>query len=43
VSCVPEVTGVRMLGQEDLFYGTAYSLTVVLPGGRELLVDVHDA
>jgi hypothetical protein len=43
VSCAPEVADVRMLGQEELPDGTtSYSLSIVLPGGRELSVDVHD-
>ena len=38
----PEVAGIELLGQADLDDGIVYSLGVILPGGRELLVDVSD-
>jgi hypothetical protein len=40
----PEVAGIEMLGQTEMPGGTiSYSLGVMLPGGRELFVDVEDA
>jgi hypothetical protein len=39
----PEVVGIELLGQADLGEGIVYSLGVILPDGRELLVDVGDA
>jgi hypothetical protein len=40
----PEVLDIRILGQTDMSGGTiSYSLGVILPGGRELYVDVEDA
>lgn len=36
----PEVTGLEMLGQMDTPEGIIYSLGVMLPDGRELLIDV---
>ena len=38
----PEVVDIEILGQMDLPEGIIYSLGVILPGGRELLVDVGD-
>jgi hypothetical protein len=39
----PEVTGIEMLGQTDMPDGTiSYAMGVMLPGGRELLVEVQD-
>ena len=38
-----EVTGIEMLGQTDMPDGTiSYAMGVMLPGGRELLVEVQD-
>jgi len=43
-SPIPEVVGIEMLGQTEMPGGTiSYSLGVMLPGGRELFVDVEDA
>ncbi|MGH3158088.1 MAG: hypothetical protein ACRDNF_16135 [Streptosporangiaceae bacterium] len=40
----PEVVGIRILGQTDMPDGiVSYSLGVILPGGRELYIDVEDA
>jgi hypothetical protein len=39
----PEVLDIEILGQDDLPDGIVYSLGVILPGGRELLIDVGDA
>jgi hypothetical protein len=42
--CHPEVAGIEILGQTEMFEGTiSYSLGVMLPGGRELYIDVEDA
>jgi hypothetical protein len=38
----PEVIDIEILGQCDLPEGITYSLGVMLPGGRELLIDVGD-
>jgi hypothetical protein len=38
----PEVVDIEILGQMDLPEGIIYSLGVILPGGRELLIDVGD-
>ena len=38
----PEVVDIEILGQADLPDGIIYSLGVILPGGRELLIDVGD-
>ena len=38
----PEVVDIEILGQLDLPEGIIYSLGVILPGGRELLIDVGD-
>jgi hypothetical protein len=38
----PEVIDIELLGQCDLPEGIIYSLGVMLPGGRELLIDVGD-
>jgi hypothetical protein len=38
----PEVVDIEILGQLDLPDGIIYSLGVILPGGRELLIDVGD-
>jgi hypothetical protein len=38
----PEVVDIELLGQLDLPEGIIYSLGVVLPDGRELLIDVGD-
>jgi hypothetical protein len=38
----PEVVDIEILGQADLPEGIIYSLGVILPGGRELLIDVGD-
>ncbi|HEY6275198.1 MAG TPA: hypothetical protein VIX86_02595 [Streptosporangiaceae bacterium] len=38
----PEVVDIEILGQADFGEGIVYSLGVVLPDGRELLVDVGD-
>lgn len=40
----PDVLDIRILGQTDMSGGIiSYSLGVMLPGGRELYVDVEDA
>jgi hypothetical protein len=40
----PEVEDIRILGQTDMPGGIiSYSLGVILPGGRELYIDVEDA
>ena len=40
----PEVVDIEILGQAELREGViCYSLGVLLPGGRELYVDVEDA
>jgi hypothetical protein len=40
----PEVLDIEVLGQSELPGGAiSYSLGVLLPGGRELYVDVEDA
>jgi hypothetical protein len=40
----PDVVGIEILGQAELLQGTiTYSLGVMLPGGRELYIDVEDA
>ena len=36
----PEVVDIELLGQLDLPEGIIYSLGVMLPDGRELLIDV---
>jgi hypothetical protein len=42
--CHPEVVGIEILGQTEMLEGTiSYSLGVLLPGGRELYIDVEDA
>ena len=38
----PEVLDIEIVGQTDLPDAIIYSLGVILPGGRELLVDVSD-
>jgi hypothetical protein len=38
----PEVVDIEILGQLDTTEGIIYSLGVMLPDGRELLVDVGD-
>jgi hypothetical protein len=38
----PEVVDIEILGQLDLPEGIIYSLGVLLPDGRELLIDVGD-
>ncbi len=38
----PEVVNIEILGQLDLPDGIIYSLGVILPDGRELLIDVGD-
>ena len=38
----PEVADIEILGQMDTSEGIIYSLGVILPDGRELLVDVGD-
>jgi hypothetical protein len=38
----PEVVDIELLGQLDLPEGIIYSLGVILPDGRELLIDVGD-
>jgi len=38
----PEVVDIEILGQLDLPEGIIYSLGVMLPDGRELLIDVGD-
>ena len=38
----PEVVDIEILGQLDLPEGIIYSLGVILPDGRELLIDVGD-
>ena len=38
----PEVVDIEILGQMDTTEGIIYSLGVILPDGRELLVDVGD-
>ena len=40
----PDVVDIEILGQAELLEGTVtYSLGVLLPGGRELYIDVEDA
>ena len=40
----PEVVDIRILGQTDMPGGViSYSLGIILPGGRELYIDVEDA
>jgi hypothetical protein len=40
----PEVGDIEILGQNEMPDGTiTYSLGVMLPGGRELFIDVEDA
>jgi hypothetical protein len=40
----PDVVDIEILGQSEMFEGTiSYSLGVMLPGGRELYIDVEDA
>ncbi len=40
----PEVVDIEILGQAEILDGTiTYSLGVMLPGGRELFIDVEDA
>jgi hypothetical protein len=42
--CHPDVVDIEILGQSEMFEGTiSYSLGVILPGGRELYIDVEDA
>jgi len=38
----PDVVDIEILGQLDLPEGIIYSLGVILPDGRELLIDVGD-
>src|ERR1700753_2481244 len=39
----PEVIDIEILGQSEVIEGTiSYSLGVMLPGGRELYIDVED-
>jgi hypothetical protein len=41
--CHPDVVDIEILGQAEISEGViTYSLGVLLPGGRELLVDVAD-
>ena len=40
----PDVVNIEILGQTEILEGiTSYSLGVLLPGGRELYIDVEDA
>lgn len=40
----PDVVDIEILGQTEILEGiTSYSLGVLLPGGRELYIDVEDA
>jgi hypothetical protein len=40
----PDVVDIEILGQTEILAGiTSYSLGVLLPGGRELYIDVEDA
>jgi hypothetical protein len=40
----PDVVDIEILGQAEILDGTiTYSLGVLLPGGRELYIDVEDA
>jgi hypothetical protein len=40
----PDVVDIEILGQAEILEGiTSYSLGVLLPGGRELYIDVEDA
>jgi hypothetical protein len=42
--CHPDVVDIEILGQSEMFEGTiSYSLGVMLPGGRELFIEVEDA
>jgi hypothetical protein len=42
--CHPDVVDIEILGQAEILEGTiTYSLGVMLPGGRELYIDVEDA
>jgi hypothetical protein len=42
--CHPDVVDIEILGQAEMIEGTiSYSLGVMLPGGRELYIDVEDA
>jgi hypothetical protein len=39
----PDVVDIELLGQTDLPDGIIYALGVILPDGRELIVEVADA
>ncbi len=40
----PDVIDIEILGQSEILDGiVSYSLGVLLPGGRELFIDVEDA
>jgi hypothetical protein len=42
--CHPDVLDIEIVGQAEMVEGTiTYSLGVILPGGRELYIDVEDA
>jgi hypothetical protein len=42
--CHPDVVDIEILGQSEMLEGTiSYSLGVMLPGGRELYIDVEEA
>ena len=39
----PDVVDIELLGQTDLPDGIIYAMGVILPDGRELIVEVADA
>jgi hypothetical protein len=44
LSSLPDVVDIEILGQTEMAGGIiSYSLGVLLPGGRELYIDVEDA
>jgi hypothetical protein len=44
LSSLPDVVDIEILGQTEMADGIiSYSLGILLPGGRELYIDVEDA